>query len=747
MPLQLPVIRRWLQSGEPLLLADIDRDAIEMRSVLVRRDIRAFFAYPMIWEGHTLGFLTLSSLVPHRPSAEEATAYHLLAERAAAALVNARLHQSLRASEQEYRTLVENATELIWTLDTEGRYTFVNRQVEEVSGQRAENWLGTSYASLIPPEDLARVQQIFQETLDGKSQSFETRAFGPDGVLRYLSVNTTPLYRDGKVVGAISFGRDVTAQKEAEAALQQRMTELSTLFELSSALRGVEGVEHLLPVIVNKAVEACHTDCGSLSLLDESGEILVCRYGTGARQNLVGARLRLGQGISGWVARSGTPYVSPDFQHDPLRVFNPETPTRLPEIASDVCVPLRIGAQVVGAMHISTYAPRIFTEAEIRLLTAIADMAASAIHRTALFEQLEHRVHELSTLFDVSKMVTATLRIEDVLEFVGGAATQAVHAEGCTLFLWDEREQHLVMRAVVGAPQELIGQVKYRAGEGMIGWVFLEGRAANVPNVSADPRWKPEPEQETRLRDGKIHSVLIAPLRIGEKTLGALGVSNKIGAPAFAASDEALLTTLAGQIAIAIENARLYEDVRDLSVAAIRSLAAAIDARDPYTRGHSNDVARLAVQLARALGWNAADLEMLEFAALLHDVGKIAVPDAILRKVEPLTPDEWNVIRLHPFYSAQILKPVKPLQRIIPWVYHHQEWWDGSGYPDGLKGEVIPLAARIIAVVDAFNAITTDRPYRQAKSREEARSELRRYAGTHFDPQVVELFLRQAALD
>jgi len=181
--------------------------------------------------------------------------------------------------------------------------------------------------------------------------------------------------------------------------------------------------------------------------------------------------------------------------------------------------------------------------------------------------------------------------------------------------------------------------------------------------------------------------------------------------------------------------------VRDLSLGAIRSLASAIDARDPCTRGHSEQVARLSVLLAQELGWQGADLEMLEFAALLHDVGKIGIPDAILKKTEPLTRDEWNSIHLHPYQSAQMVKPVEPLQRIVPWIYHHQERWDGSGYPDGLKGERIPLASRIIAVADAFNAMTTDRPYRKAKSREEAIEELRRRAGTQFDPQVVEVFL------
>ncbi|MFQ5595135.1 MAG: HD-GYP domain-containing protein [Anaerolineae bacterium] len=131
----------------------------------------------------------------------------------------------------------------------------------------------------------------------------------------------------------------------------------------------------------------------------------------------------------------------------------------------------------------------------------------------------------------------------------------------------------------------------------------------------------------------------------------------------------------------------------------------------------------------------------MEFAALLHDVGKIAIPDEILRKVEPLTPDERNTIHLHPYHSAQIVKPVEPLKRIVSWIYHHHERWDGDGYPDGLAGEEIPLASRIIAVADAYDAMTTDRPYRTARSHAEAMAELQKCAGTQFDARLVQVFV------
>jgi putative nucleotidyltransferase with HDIG domain len=614
-PLTLPIIRRSLETGEPILAPNIDRDAPELRQVLVRKDIRAFFAYPMVREGRVLGFITLSGLTPRTPSAEEITTYRLLADRAAAALENARL---------------------------------------------------------------------FNE-------------------------------------------------------IQRRLTELTALFEVSSTLREAKTLDEMLPIILHSTVRVMQCDQGLLSLVDrERGEVIV-RVTTPSQASLLGMRTKIGEGVSGRVVQTGVPMLPPDFAN----LQAPEPVRRvIGEPRTVICYPLKTGAEVVGTLYLSAPQPREFTEGDLKLLGAITDMAASAIHRASLFEQLEHRVHELTMLFDVGKMVTASLRVEEVLEFIVGAAARAVHAEGCYLFLWDERAERLVLRGSAGFLAEDVGRMRYRLGEGLAGWVFLERRAVNAPDLSVEPRWKRDAEHETPLPSGRANNALVVPLLVGQKILGVLGAVNKIGAPAFSESDESLLTALASEVAISIENARLYEDVRGLSIATIRSLATAIDARDPYTRGHSDEVTRLAVQLAREMGWSGADLEMLEFAALLHDVGKIAVPDAILRKVEPLTPDEWNIIRLHPYHNAQIVKPVESLQRIVPWIYHHQEKWDGTGYPDGLKGEAIPLAARIIAVVDAFNAMTTDRPYRRALSREQAIAELKRGAGTQFDPQVVEIFLR-----
>lgn len=170
-----------------------------------------------------------------------------------------------------------------------------------------------------------------------------------------------------------------------------------------------------------------------------------------------------------------------------------------------------------------------------------------------------------------------------------------------------------------------------------------------------------------------------------------------------------------------------------------RTLIAAIDSRDRFMRGHSEMVSRLAVQMARNANWNKTDVDYLMIAALLHDVGKISIPEHILTKTDPLNEDEWQTIQMHPFYGAQIIKPVESLARIVPWIYHHQERWDGRGYPDHLTGRQIPLPASYISVAEAFSVMTTDLPNRPAFSNEEALAELRSEAETQFSPEAVDV--------
>jgi HD-GYP domain-containing protein (c-di-GMP phosphodiesterase class II) len=226
-----------------------------------------------------------------------------------------------------------------------------------------------------------------------------------------------------------------------------------------------------------------------------------------------------------------------------------------------------------------------------------------------------------------------------------------------------------------------------------------------------------------------------------ERLMGAICVRDKLSGEEYLAADEKLVSAMAAQAAVAISNTLLFGDVKSLFVGTVRSLASAVDAKDPYTLGHSQRVTQYALTIAQELGLSSAACEDLQLAALLHDVGKIGLPDEILLKAGKLTADEWEQVRKHPIWGEEILRPIRQLRRVASWIRHEHERWNGNGYPDGLKGADIPLASRIIAVADAFDALTSDRSYRKAVSLSEAIAILESAAATEYDPDVIAAFL------
>ena len=224
--------------------------------------------------------------------------------------------------------------------------------------------------------------------------------------------------------------------------------------------------------------------------------------------------------------------------------------------------------------------------------------------------------------------------------------------------------------------------------------------------------------------------------------IGVLEAVNKKHGERFDRQDLSLFVSLADQVAIALDNARLYEELEEMFFQTAESLADAIEKRDPYTGGHNQRVTSYSLAIARHLQLTPSDKRCLKLAAVLHDVGKIGIEDEILRKPEPLSPEEYNTIKLHTKMGAEILDHIRQLRDIIPGVKYHHEQMNGKGYPDGLKGEEMPIIAKIVAVADTYDAMTTNRPYRKALSREVALGELKRCSGAQLDREVVEAFVK-----
>ncbi len=350
-------------------------------------------------------------------------------------------------------------------------------------------------------------------------------------------------------------------------------------------------------------------------------------------------------------------------------------------------------------------------------------------------------VDQLRTLMELSAMINSSLETGDIRRRSVEAASHLVGAERSSLLLLDDETGDLCFEVALGDTGDALKEVRLLRGQGIAGWVVETGESAIVHDVDSDPRYQPGLDTKASFH---TRDMLCVPVRSHEKVIGALQAMNKEDGD-FDERDRDLLSALAHQVAVAIENANLYSELKEAFYDTAAALADTVEKRDPYTGGHTQRVTHYAVSIGKRLRLDDEALESLRLAAALHDIGKIGVPDAVLLKPDRLDEDEYAVMREHPVCAVEILSHVHQLASVMPGVLAHHERFDGTGYPNGAAGSDIPLQARIIAVADAFDAMTTDRPYRPALSVETSSDELRAGAGTQFDPDVVEAFLSSIA--
>jgi HD-GYP domain-containing protein (c-di-GMP phosphodiesterase class II) len=353
---------------------------------------------------------------------------------------------------------------------------------------------------------------------------------------------------------------------------------------------------------------------------------------------------------------------------------------------------------------------------------------------------LHRRVEELESLLEIGVELAGTLEIGRVLELALQKAEELCHAESSSIWEVDDESQELFFRVVRGAGAGEIRNLRVPIGQGIVGSVAASGRAEVVNEVAADPRWSGDSNDGFSTR-----AILTVPLLARGRVVGVLQLLNPVDREGFSAEDLRRMELFAGSLAQAVANARLYVAQKQQFVDTITALSDAIEKRDPYTGGHVRRVVAYSLLLGAELGLERSELETLRMAATLHDIGKIAVPDQVLRKPGLLEEDELDVMQRHPLDGAEIVGRIRGLRHLLPGVRSHHERMDGKGYPDGLTGEEMPLMARIIAVADTYDAMTTDRPYRRALPQEVASAEILRGAGAQFCPVVAAAFERLVA--
>jgi putative nucleotidyltransferase with HDIG domain len=348
-------------------------------------------------------------------------------------------------------------------------------------------------------------------------------------------------------------------------------------------------------------------------------------------------------------------------------------------------------------------------------------------------ETLTKKVLELATLYEMSRALGSTLDLDVLLDSVLDSAMRIFNVDSGYVMLRDKSSGRLDLRAWRGMAGALPDEGAIRSS--MSDWVVRQGRP-----LIFNPPAEAGGEQHVDSVTGAL-AALCVPLVSSEGVVGAIAVGSRDRSFRFSSDDVRLLSTIANHVTIAIGNIELFSSLQDAYLATVRSLAAAVDAKDPYTHGHSDRVAEYSAAIAEKLDLSGEQRIALEMAAYLHDIGKIGIRESILLKPGKLTDEEMGQMRHHPLIGANILKPVAFPWPIAPVVRHHHERFDGTGYPAGLKGEEIPLLARILTIADAFEAMTSDRPYRSGRTKEEAIEELHACEGTHFDPRIVAAFV------
>ncbi|OGW12685.1 MAG: hypothetical protein A2W77_04945 [Nitrospinae bacterium RIFCSPLOWO2_12_39_16] len=384
------------------------------------------------------------------------------------------------------------------------------------------------------------------------------------------------------------------------------------------------------------------------------------------------------------------------------------------------------------------------TKKDMKVIEGISNQVSTALEQARLYREsidnameLSHKIETIQVMNDIDRSILSSLRSTEMLETVTMMIGRLIGCDRTTVVLVDKEKDGFIYSAGFGTDIVQKGAVIPFKNTSTTE-VVKSGRyqyAANLREIKGLL-----PLEERLLNEGFLSHIRI-PLVAKNEIVGVLNLGSKRPS-AFTPEDLSTLEKLAYQIGVALENSRLITDLEGLFIGTVKSLSSAIDAKSKWTAGHSERVTKFAIKIGKGIGFSEKELRDLELSGLLHDVGKIGTYESILDKAGKLTDEEYKIIKQHPAKGAEILLAIKQMKDIIPGVKYHHEFYNGKGYPDGLKGENIPLTARILCVADSVDAMSADRPYRKGRPMDEIIAELKRCSGSQFDPKIVEIFLK-----
>jgi PAS domain S-box-containing protein len=617
-----------------------------------------------------------------------------------------RAEAALRSSEQRYRSLIALANDAILVLDAAtGVILDANRKAEVLFGLPRERIIGMRQLDLHPPSEQEHCKQTLAAAAE-QGQLSGTACFSHrDGQTIPTEVSLSVIELQGRKV-VLSIIRDVSERRKAEELLRREKERAQTYLDVAGVI--------LVVIATDERV----------SLINRKGAAIL-----GApEEQIVGEN---------WFDA----FVPPARREESRSRFRRQLAGELePATDFESAVLTRSGVERLVAWNATT------VRDEQGRIVATLGSGEDITERSLAEAQARSRLGHLAVLHEIDMMISSSLDLRVTLARLVDLVREQFRLDAADVLLLDAHTQTLEYAAGRGFHTAAIERSRLKMGEGIAGVAALERRSIHLPDL-LDPA---SGFVRGRLLEGEgFVSLYDLPLITKGNVLGVLETFHR---SRLMLDEEQLgfLEALAAQAAIAIDNARLFDALQRSLVsltlaydATLGGWARALDLRDQVTEQHTERVTDMTVRLAREMGMSEEEIVHVRRGALLHDIGKIGVPDSILKKPGPLTPEEWEIMRRHPRSAFEMLFPIAYLRPALDIPYCHHEHWDGTGYPRGLKGEQIPLAARIFALADIWDAIhASDRPYRQALPKDQACAQIRALSGTHLDPGVVAVFLR-----
>lgn len=664
-----------------------------------------------------------------------------------------RAEETLREQGRIYREAITQADAVPYQrYYNKDQYIFLGDNIKTLTGYSREELTPDTWKGLIQEaimrgvnEGLSEAQAV-QRVRSGEVSEWKAdyRFRRRDGEIRWMFDSSIQLFdSEGKPIGALGILQDITERKQAEqireifAILAKKLSEVITPKDVAN-------------VIMSAADELFGWDACILNLYHEDEKktepILFIDTIDGQRKEFPSQLPR--------------DTISPTFQRvlkeGPLLILRNESDLKKEDervrfgnkdrkSASLMYVPIHKQTENIGFLSIQSYTPNAYNQKDLDLLRTLADQCSGALERTFAEQDKEIQLQRITALRNIDQAIAGSLDVRVVLNVILDQVVQQLPVDAGVIFLLNSKTQILQYAAGRGFRSQALQYTHLHIGEGNAGKAALEQRLIHIPNLKLQPgTFQKSPE----LGKEEFIAYFAVPLSAKGKVLGVLEIFHR--KPLYPNSEWLdFLNTLAGQAAIAIDEAELFENLQQSNMelhlayeTTIEGWSKALDLRDKETEGHTLRVTELTLRLAQEMGVHERNLIHIRRGALLHDIGKMGIPDSILLKHDKLTEEEWVIMKKHPVYAYELIYPIAYLRPALDIPYCHHEKWDGSGYPQGLKAEMIPLTARIFAIVDVWDALRSDRPYRKAWDKEKIMEHIKSGSGTHFDPKVVEAFLK-----